>query len=84
MCGGAQAIISFCSMQLQMASVFFTFSLGTRTHYFGRTILHGGAKVKFSKFLLSFSDEVVTYFTPCLDYMKTVRSCTINQCVYAC
>jgi hypothetical protein len=32
-------------MQLQLSSVFFTFSLGTRTHYFGRTILHGGAKV---------------------------------------
>ena len=32
-------------MQLQLCSVFFTFSLGTRTHYFGRTILHGGAKV---------------------------------------
>ena len=32
-------------MQFQLCSVFFTFSLGTRTHYFGRTILHGGAKV---------------------------------------
>jgi hypothetical protein len=32
-------------MQMQLCSVFFTFSLGTRTHYFGRTILHGGAKV---------------------------------------
>jgi callose synthase len=39
------AVISFCTMQLQLSSVFFTFSLGTRTHYFGRTILHGGAKV---------------------------------------
>ncbi|KAK8983008.1 hypothetical protein V6N11_054992 [Hibiscus sabdariffa] len=33
-------------MQLQLASVFFTFSLGTRAHYFGRTILHGGAKYR--------------------------------------
>ncbi|KAK8275168.1 hypothetical protein V6Z12_D10G119800 [Gossypium hirsutum] len=33
-------------MQLQLASVFFTFSLGTRVHYFGRTILHGGAKYR--------------------------------------
>lgn len=40
-----QAVISFFTMQLQLSSVFFTFSLGTRTHYFGRTILHGGAKV---------------------------------------
>ncbi|CAM6036816.1 unnamed protein product [Sphagnum compactum] len=44
--GILRAIISFCTMQLQMASVFFTFSLGTRTHYFGRTILHGGAKYR--------------------------------------
>ncbi|KAJ6775207.1 CALLOSE SYNTHASE 5 [Salix purpurea] len=33
-------------MQLQLASVFFTFSLGTKVHYFGRTILHGGAKYR--------------------------------------
>ncbi|KAK8637221.1 hypothetical protein V6N13_064645 [Hibiscus sabdariffa] len=33
-------------MQLQLASVFFTFSLGTRAHYFGRTVLHGGAKYR--------------------------------------
>ncbi|KAL5101761.1 hypothetical protein RYX36_006088 [Vicia faba] len=29
---------------LQLAPVFFTFSLGTKMHYFGRTLLHGGAK----------------------------------------
>ncbi|KAL9314038.1 hypothetical protein ACSQ67_019490 [Phaseolus vulgaris] len=40
------AIFSFITMQLQLCSVFFTFSLGTRTHYFGRTILHGGAKYR--------------------------------------
>lgn len=33
-------------MQLQLASVFFTFSLGTKLHYYGRTILHGGAKYR--------------------------------------
>jgi callose synthase len=33
-------------MQLQLSSVFYTFSMGTRTHYFGRTILHGGAKYR--------------------------------------
>ncbi|XP_072977021.1 callose synthase 10 isoform X1 [Typha angustifolia] len=44
--GLMQAIFSFITMQLQLCSVFFTFSLGTRTHYFGRTILHGGAKYK--------------------------------------
>uniref|UniRef100_A0A7N0RAG3 1,3-beta-glucan synthase n=1 Tax=Kalanchoe fedtschenkoi TaxID=63787 RepID=A0A7N0RAG3_KALFE len=44
--GVLKAIFSFITMQLQLCSVFFTFSLGTRTHYFGRTILHGGAKYK--------------------------------------
>jgi len=44
--GVLRAVISFFTMQLQLSSVFFTFSLGTRTHYFGRTILHGGAKYK--------------------------------------
>ncbi|CAA7013300.1 unnamed protein product [Microthlaspi erraticum] len=33
-------------MQLQLAPVFFTFSLGTKVHYYGRTILHGGAKYR--------------------------------------
>ncbi|KAJ7956112.1 Callose synthase-like protein [Quillaja saponaria] len=42
--GLLKAVFSFITMQLQLCSVFFTFSLGTRTHYFGRTILHGGAK----------------------------------------
>ncbi|KAK4753686.1 hypothetical protein SAY87_001790 [Trapa incisa] len=42
--GFLKAMVSFVTMQLQLCSVFFTFSLGTRTHYFGRTILHGGAR----------------------------------------
>ncbi|XP_057422591.1 callose synthase 9 [Lotus japonicus] len=42
--GFLRAIVSFVTMQFQLCSVFFTFSLGTRTHYFGRTILHGGAR----------------------------------------
>ncbi|CAM6127243.1 unnamed protein product [Calypogeia fissa] len=44
--GFLSAIWQFLTMQLQLASVFFTFSLGTRAHYFGRTILHGGAKYR--------------------------------------
>ncbi|CAI8604540.1 unnamed protein product [Vicia faba] len=31
---------------LQLAPVFFTFSLGTKMHYFGSTLLHGGAKYR--------------------------------------
>jgi len=44
--GFLNAIWEFLTMQLQLASVFYTFSMGTRTHYFGRTILHGGAKYR--------------------------------------
>lgn len=42
--GFVRACVSFITMQLQLCSIFFTFSLGTKTHYFGRTILHGGAR----------------------------------------
>ncbi|KAJ4724122.1 Callose synthase-like protein [Melia azedarach] len=42
--GFLRAVVSFITMQLQLCTVFFTFSLGTKTHYFGRTILHGGAR----------------------------------------
>ncbi|OIW12800.1 hypothetical protein TanjilG_24733 [Lupinus angustifolius] len=48
--GFLRAIVGFVTMQFQLCSVFFTFSLGTRTHYFGRTILHGGARSQ-SKFM---------------------------------
>lgn len=44
--GFRTAIGEMIIMQLQLASVFFTFSLGTKLHYFGRTILHGGAKYR--------------------------------------
>ncbi|XP_076887720.1 putative callose synthase 8 [Bidens hawaiensis] len=44
--GFLNALKDFVLMQLQLAAVFFTFSLGTKTHYFGRTILHGGAKYR--------------------------------------
>ncbi|CAJ2664315.1 unnamed protein product [Trifolium pratense] len=44
--GFLQAVWEFLTMQLQLASVFYTFSMGTRTHFFGRTILHGGAKYR--------------------------------------
>ncbi|KAI3789511.1 hypothetical protein L2E82_02310 [Cichorium intybus] len=44
--GFLNALKDFVLMQLQLAAVFFTFALGTKTHYFGRTILHGGAKYR--------------------------------------
>lgn len=44
--GFLSALKDFVLMQLQLAAVFFTFSLGTKIHYYGRTILHGGAKYR--------------------------------------
>ncbi|XP_044492821.1 callose synthase 7-like [Mangifera indica] len=44
--GFGTALGDFLIMQLQLASVFFTFQLGTKAHYYGRTILHGGAKYR--------------------------------------
>ncbi|XP_047333788.1 callose synthase 5-like [Impatiens glandulifera] len=44
--GFRTALCDIIIMQLQLASVFFTFSLGAKAHYFGRTILHGGAKYR--------------------------------------
>ncbi|XVF71199.1 hypothetical protein PTKIN_Ptkin12aG0016900 [Pterospermum kingtungense] len=44
--GFRTALGDFIIMQLQLASLFFTFQLGTKAHYFGRTILHGGSKYR--------------------------------------
>jgi callose synthase len=44
--GFLPALWDFLTMQLQLASLFYTFSMGTRSHFFGRTILHGGAKYR--------------------------------------
>uniref|UniRef100_A0AAU6MVS9 1,3-beta-glucan synthase n=1 Tax=Paeonia lactiflora TaxID=35924 RepID=A0AAU6MVS9_PAELC len=44
--GFRNALSDFILMQLQLAPVFFTFSLGTKTHYYGRTLLHGGAEYR--------------------------------------
>ncbi|XP_068345773.1 callose synthase 7-like [Pyrus communis] len=44
--GFRSALGDLIIMQLQLASVFFTFQLGTKAHYYGRTILHGGSKYR--------------------------------------
>ncbi|XP_037492451.1 callose synthase 11 isoform X2 [Jatropha curcas] len=44
--GFLPAVWDFLTMQLQLSSLFYTFSMGTRSHFFGRTILHGGAKYR--------------------------------------
>ncbi|CAI7897257.1 unnamed protein product [Closterium sp. NIES-53] len=44
--GTGAAIWEFLLMHVQLCFAFFTFSLGTRAHYFLRTLMHGGAKVR--------------------------------------
>ncbi|KAK8633487.1 hypothetical protein V6N13_014332 [Hibiscus sabdariffa] len=62
-------------MQLQLAAVFFTFSLGTKVHYYGRTIFFGGAKysatgrdfvVRHDKFAENYS---ISHFSKGLELM---------------
>lgn len=64
--GFRNALSDFILMQLQLASVFFTFSLGTKTHYYGRTLLHGGAQYRgtgrgFVVFHAKFADNYRLY-----------------------
>ncbi|BFG25654.1 hypothetical protein CerSpe_119300 [Prunus speciosa] len=64
--GFRTALGDFIIMQLQLASVFFTFQLGTKVHYYGRTILHGGSKYRatgrgFVVFHAKFSDNYRLY-----------------------
>ncbi|KAL2461368.1 Callose synthase 2 [Abeliophyllum distichum] len=64
--GFRNALTDFVLMQLQLASVFFTFSLGTKTHYYGRTLLHGGAQYRgtgrgFVVFHAKFADNYRLY-----------------------
>ncbi|KAK9132483.1 hypothetical protein Scep_012011 [Stephania cephalantha] len=64
--GFRTAVVDFILMQLQLASVFFTFQLGSKVHYYGRTILHGGAKYRatgrgFVVFHAKFSDNYRLY-----------------------
>lgn len=65
-------------MQLQQSSMFYTFSLGTKLHYFGRTVLHGGAKyratgrgfvVKHEKFAENYRMFSRSHFTKALELM---------------
>lgn len=42
--GFHNALFDFVLMQLQLAPIFFTFQLGTKAHYYGKTLMHGGAK----------------------------------------
>ncbi|KAJ3680407.1 hypothetical protein LUZ60_016685 [Juncus effusus] len=64
--GFRTALSEFVLMQLQLASVFFTFSLGTKMHYYGRTLLHGGAEYRgtgrgFVVFHAKFADNYRLY-----------------------
>ncbi|GAV77615.1 Glucan_synthase domain-containing protein/DUF605 domain-containing protein/FKS1_dom1 domain-containing protein [Cephalotus follicularis] len=64
--GFRNALSDFILMQLQLATVFFTFSLATKTHYYGRTLLHGGAQYRgtgrgFVVFHAKFADNYRLY-----------------------
>ncbi|KAJ7960658.1 Callose synthase-like protein [Quillaja saponaria] len=64
--GFRTALGDFIIMQLQLASVFFSFQLGTKAHYYGRTILHGGSKYRstgrgFVVFHAKFADNYRMY-----------------------
>ncbi|KAH7686236.1 callose synthase protein [Dioscorea alata] len=64
--GFRTALGEFIIMQLQLAPVFFTFQLGTKVHYYGRTILHGGSKYRatgrgFVVFHAKFADNYRLY-----------------------
>ena len=64
--GFRSAIVDFFIMQLKLASVFFTFQLGTKSHYYGRTILHGGSKYRqtgrgFVVFHAKFAENYIFY-----------------------
>ncbi|CAK9310309.1 unnamed protein product [Citrullus colocynthis] len=64
--GFRAALSEFILMQLLLAPVFFTFSLGTKIHYYGRTLLHGGAQYRstgrgFVVFHAKFADNYRMY-----------------------
>ncbi|KAL8268757.1 hypothetical protein R6Q59_002555 [Mikania micrantha] len=64
--GFRRALGDFIIMQLQLASVFFTFQFGTKVHYYGKTILHGGSKYRatgrgFVVFHAKFTDNYRLY-----------------------
>ena len=44
--GFSKALTDFIIMQLQLAPVFFIFSLGSKTYYYKRTLLHWGAEYR--------------------------------------
>ncbi|KAH0458120.1 hypothetical protein IEQ34_013435 [Dendrobium chrysotoxum] len=65
-------------MQLQLCLVFFTFLLGTKSHYFGWTILHGEAKYRvtgqgfvgrYVKFAENYKMYSISHFTKGLELM---------------
>ncbi|RDX92548.1 Callose synthase 7, partial [Mucuna pruriens] len=64
--GFRTALGDFIIMQLQLASVFFTFQLGTKAHYYGRTLLYGDSKYRptgrgFVVFHAKFADNYRMY-----------------------
>ncbi|KAK4275573.1 hypothetical protein QN277_018631 [Acacia crassicarpa] len=89
--GFRTAMGDFIIMQLQLASVFFTFHLGTKSHYYGRTLLHGGSKYRstgrgFVVFHAKFADNYRLYsrshFVKGLEILLLLVVCEVYQKSY--
>ncbi|KAL8241412.1 hypothetical protein R6Q59_014766 [Mikania micrantha] len=64
--GFLTALSEFIIMLINLAPMFFTFLLGTKSHYYGRTLLHGGANYMttgrgFAVFHTKFTDNYRFY-----------------------
>lgn len=68
-------------MQFQLSSVFFAFSLGTRTHYFGRTLLHGGAKVWSHEPFKHVTCRFLFLTLRFLILVRNMHDCTCTLCI---
>ncbi|XP_028751937.1 callose synthase 7 [Neltuma alba] len=89
--GFRTALGDFIIMQLQQASVFFTFHLGTKSHYYGRTLLHGGSKYRstgrgFVVFHARFADNYRLYsrshFVKGLEILLLLIVCDVYEMSY--
>lgn len=89
--GFRTALGDFIIMQLQLASVFFTFHLGTKSHFYGRTLLHGSSKYRstgrgFVVFHAKFADNYMLYsrshFVKGLEILLLLTVCEVYQKSY--
>ena len=58
--GFRTALSDFIIMQIQLISVFFTFQIGTKAHYYGRTCCMEVLNIKPEEFLLFMLSLLIT------------------------